>query len=188
MAITKEQLKKLGIEVEKDDLTQDEIDELFVKRVGELTAENSKLHTSISKVNSENAEYKRKEQDRLSEEQKKELHEKEMVEKIAKYEKQIAKTSKVAEYMEIGYPKELAEKVADAELEGKPTAKLHAEFVKSREETIKAELMKDNPTPKGAGGSEQMTLEGFKKLTPTQLAEFAETHPVEFENFANQSK
>lgn len=186
--MTKEQLEKLGIKVEKTDLTQEEIDALVEKRVAELTGENSKLHTSISKVNSENAEYKRKEQERLSDDEKKALKEQEMAEKIASYEKQIAKTSKVNEYLAIGYPKELAEKVADAEIEGKSSAKYHAEFVKSQVETTKAELMKKNPNPDGAGNDDTMTLDKFKKLTPSQLADFAEKHPTEFENLANQTK
>lgn len=186
--MTKEQLEKLGIKVEKDDLTQEDIDALVEKRVAELTGENSKLHTSISKINSENAEYKRKEQDRLSEDEKKALHEKELTDKIASYEKQIAKTNKVAEYMGIGYPKELAEKVADAEIEGKSSVKYHQEFAQSQVEATKAELMKSNPNPNGGGGGDAMTLEKFRKLKPSELAKFAEEHPTEFENFASQTK
>ena len=186
--MTKEQLEKLGISVDETELTQEKIDELVAKRVAELTGENSKQKSLISQRNSELADYKRKEQERLSDDEKKALHEKELEEKLAGYERQIARTSKVAEYMGIGYPKELAEKVADAEIEGKSSAKYHAEFAKSQIELTKAQLMKENPTPNGAGGEPQMTLESFKKLTPSQLADFADKHPTEFENFASQTK
>lgn len=187
--MTKEQLEKLGITVENfDELTQEKIDELVAKRVAELAGENSKQKTIISQRNGEIAEYKRKEQDRLTEDEKKALHEKEMVEKIASYEKQIAKTSKVAEYMGIGYPKELAEKVAEAEIEGKSSAKYHQEFAQSQVEATKAELMRNNPNPDGGGSGDAMTIEKFKTLKPSELAKFAEEHPTEFENFANQVK
>lgn len=186
--MTKEQLKKLGISVEKDDLTQEEIDALVEKRVAELTGENSKLHNSISKTNSEIAEYKRKEQEKLSEEEKRQLHEQELETKIAGYERQIARQNKINEYLGIGYPKELAEKVADCEIDGKSSVKYHAEFVKSQIETAKAEQMKNNPNPNGAGSSDTMTLDKFKKLKPSELAKFAEEHPTEFDNLASQVK
>lgn len=186
--MTLEEAKKLGFTFESENPTQEEIDAKVLKRITELTGENSKLKTSISKVNSENAEYKRKEQEKLSEDEKAKLHLTELEDKVASYEKQIAKTNKVNEYMGIGYPKELAEKVAEAEIEGKSSVKYHAEFAKSQVEAEKAKLMQENPNPSGHGNSDEMTLEKFKKLKPSELADFAEKHPTEFENFASQVK
>lgn len=184
--MTKEMLKELGITTDKEELTPEEIDALVKQRVAELTGENTKQKSLISQRNGEIAEYKRKEQERLTDDEKKALLEKEKDDKIAKYEKIIAKNGKVAEYMGIGYPKELAEKVAEAEIEGKSTAQFHAEFVKSREETIKAELMKNNPTPNGAGDNAPTTLEAFKKMKPSELMDFAEKHPQEYEQLSKQ--
>lgn len=184
--MTKEQLEKLGIKTDKENLTAEEIDALVEQRVAELTGENAKNKTLISQRNSEIAEYKRKEQERLTEEERKALLEKEKDEKIAKYEREIAKSGKVAEYMAIGYPKELAEKVADAEIEGKSTAKYHDEFVKSREQSIRAELMAGNPNPNGGGDDKPVSLEQFKKMKPSELVDFQEKHPQEFENLSKQ--
>ena len=184
--MTKEQLEKLGIKTDKENLTQEEIDALVEQRVAELTGENTKQKSLISQRNGEIAEYKRKEQERLTDDEKKALLEKEKDDKIAKYEKQIAKSSKVAEYMGIGYPKELAEKIADAELDGKSTAQYHAEFVKSREEAVKAENMRKNPNPSGGGDEKTVTLDQFKKMKPSELFDFQEKHPQEYEQLSKQ--
>ena len=119
--MTLEKAKELGITFESENPTQEEIDEKVASRLAELTGENSKLHSTISKVNSENAEYKRKAQAQLTDAEKTAQHQKELEEKIAGYEKQFARSNKVNDYLSVGYSKELAEEIADAELEGKPT-------------------------------------------------------------------
>ena len=183
--MTKEQALELGVSFESESPTQEEIDTAVLKRVGELTAENSKQKDLISRRNGEIAEYKRKEQDKMSEDEKMKLHYEELEKENASYKRSIAKTNKVNEYLGIGYPKELAEKIAENELDGKSTASYHAQFTKMREETIKAELMKGNPAPRQADPSATLTQEGFKKMSYAQKLELKNTNP---EAYAQLSK
>ena len=184
--MTKEKAVELGITFETDNPTQEEIDEKVSNRLTELTGENSRLHTSISKVNSENAEYKRKAQEKLTEDEKVQLHIKELEESNAKYEKQFARTNKVNDYLAIGVSKDLAEKIADAELEGKPTGSLWAEHSKAREEAIKKELMQNNPNPKQADpGAKDPTADEYKKMTYSQKMKLKESNPTLFEKYSN---
>ena len=152
--MTKEQLAKLGITVEEGkDLTEDEIFDLISKSQNDLKADRDNNKKLLSQRNSEIAEYKKKEQDRLSEDEKRELHYKELEEANAKYQRTISRSQKVTEYMDLGYPRDLAEKVADAELDGKSTVELRKQFIASKEESIRAELLKQNPNPSTKGGN-----------------------------------
>ena len=184
MAFTKEKAIELGCSFETDTPTQEEIDAKVESRLTELTGENSKLKNTISKVNSENADYKRKAQEKLSEEEKTNLRIKELEESNAKWEKQFAKSNKVADYVSIGYSKELAEKIADAELEGKPTASFHQEFIKAKEESIRKEIMAGNPQPKvNDPKAKTLTEEDYKKLSYSQKLELKEKNPDLFDKF-----
>lgn len=182
--MTKEQAVALGITFETDTPTQEEIDEKISKRLTELTGENSKYKSAISKVNSENAEYKRKEQERLTDDEKKAQHQKELEDRVAEYEKRFARSNKVNDYIGIGYDKALAEEIADAELEGKPTAELHQKHLKAREEAIKKELMKENPSIKqGEPKPKVVTKEEYEKMSYSQKMELKEKNPDLFEKF-----
>ena len=181
--MTLEKAKELGITFDTDNPTAEEIDEKVAKRLTELTGENSKNKDIISKRNSEIAEYKRKEQEKLSEEEKRSIHEKELEDKIAGYEKQFAKTNKVNDYLSIGYDKKLAEEIADAELEGKPTAELHKKHILSREEALKKEWMEKNPKPKQGDpdADKDITPEKFNKMTYSEKLALKEKNPTLYE-------
>lgn len=186
--MTLEKAKELGITFDTETPTQEEIDEKVANRVAELTGENSKLHNTISKVNSENADYKRKEKEKMTEEEKTTARIKELEEKTASYEKQFAKTSKVNDYLSIGVSKELAEKIADAELEGKPTGAFWKEHAQAREEAIKKELMAQNPAPKqGEPKGKEPTLEEYNKMTYSQKLALQESNPTLFEKYSHKN-
>lgn len=181
--MTLEKAKELGITFESDNPTQEEIDEKVANRLTELTGENSKLKTSISKVNSENAEYKRKAQEKLTDDEKIAQHQKELEEKLAGYEKQFAKSNKVNDYLSIGYDKKLAEEIADAELEGKPTAELHKKHLQAREEALKKEWMEKNPKAKQGdpNADKDITPEKFAKMTYSEKIALKEKNPTLYE-------
>lgn len=188
MAFTKEQAVGFGITFDTDTPTQEEIDEKVSKRLTELAGENSKLHSTISKVNSENAEYKRKANEKLTAEEQQNARIKELEESNAKWEKQFAKSNKVNDYLGIGYPKDLAEQIADAEIEGKPTAALHQKFVQAREEALKKELMVKNPAPKVNGDDDfsDLTKEKFDKLPYSEKLKLQEKNPTLFEKYRSK--
>lgn len=185
--MTKEQLQALGISTDKETLTQEEIDELVSKRVAELTGENSKQKSLISQRNSEIADYKRKEQEKLSEDEKAKLHLEELEKRVADYERQSAKSNKVNDYLSIGYPKELAEEIADAELSGKSTAALHQKYLQAREEAIKKELMISNPNPKQTNPTpKSISQEDFKKMGYSEKLALKENDPTLYEKLSKK--
>ena len=186
--MTLEKAKSLGITFDSENPTQEEIDSKVESRLAELTGENSKQKELISKRNSEIADYKRKEQEKLSEDEKTKLHYEQLEKENADYRKQFAKSNKVNDYLSIGYSKELAEKIADAELEGKPTAALHQEHLKAREEAIKKELMVNNPKPAQGdpNAGKDLTKEQFAKLPYSKKIELKEKNPTLYEQLSKK--
>ena len=175
--MTKEQALELGLSFDSEEPTQEEIDTAVMGRLAELKAENSKQKDLISKRNGEIADYKRKEQDKLSEDEKIKLHYEELEKENASYKRTIAKAKKVNEYLGVGYPKDLAEKIAEDELDGKSTVQYHSQFMKMREETLKAELMKGNPKPIQSDPSITLTKDGFKKMSYSEKLKLKNEQP-----------
>lgn len=194
--MTKEQIEKLGITY-VDGMTDEDV----IAKINEnKTALESKANdaeskaksykSTIDKYSSEIAEYKKKEAEKLTDEEKREAHLKEVEENLVKANRKIAENEKVSTYLAIGYPKELAEKVANAELEGKDASKFHQEFIKIREQAIEAELMKKNPNLKGGGGNggdDKFTKENFKagKISMQELNELRETDKAKYDAIVN---
>ena len=184
--MTREQLLKLGIATEKDNLTDDEIFELLEKKKGERDAELSKNKDLLSKRNGEIAEYKRKEQEKLSEEEKTKLHYEELERELASVKRENALSKKIADYVGIGYDGELAKKVAEAELDGRSTIELHKQFIKAREESIKAELLKGGSKPKTESETKTLTKAEFNKLGYSELLKLQEENPVLYDELSKQ--
>lgn len=162
--MTKEQLAKLGIVVEND-LTDDEANELILKKLAEKDGEIKNQKDMISKRNSEINALKDKEKERMTDEEKKAQAQQELEKELASLRRENALNKKVSEYLEIGYDKELATKVANAELDGKSTAQFHKQFIETQRESLKAELLAKTPTPSGNNDNNptQFTKENFKK-------------------------
>ena len=188
--MTKAQLEKLlGITLEegKETYTDDEALELISKDFSSIKSDRDKTKNLLSQRNSEIAEFKRKEQDKLSEEEKTRLHYEELEKNYASLQKTVAKSTRASEYMGIGYPKELAEKIADAELEGKPTAEFHKQFITSREESIRAELLKNPPKVTTTDKGDTVTREDYKKMTYSQRMELKDKNPELFEQVSKDT-
>ena len=186
--MTKEQIEELGITYVEGMTDEMVIEKITAKRkadearITELDGKVKSHKATIDKYSSEIADYKKKEADKLTDEEKAQAHLKELEDKLAKAERSIAESKKVNAYVAMGYSKELAEKVASAELDGKDTAEYHKEFIKAHDEALKAEIMKNNPNLQGGGGSggnEKFTKENFKagKLKMEELNELKATNP-----------
>lgn len=184
MSMTKEQLALLGIKVDKEELTDDEIADLITKKFQEKDSEIKNQKDLISKRNSEIADYKRKETDKLSEDEKTKLHYEEIEKLNQELSRKIAMSERVANYVGIGYSKELAEKVASAELDGKDVSKYHAEFIKQKETEIQANLLKNTPTPNTNTQSETITKEKFNKMGYEDLLKLQKENPTLYEELS----
>ena len=190
--MTKEQIEALGITY-VEGMTDDEVFDKITENKKALDAKTAELEgkvktykASIDKLSSENANYKKEKQEKLTDEEKAQAHLAEVEAELAKANRKIAESERVSSYVTLGYPKDLAEKVAVAELDGKDASKYHQEFIKSREEAVKAEIMKQNPGVKGGagnGGNEKFTKENFKagKLGMEELTELKANNPALYE-------
>lgn len=187
MAFTKEQLARYGITVEQDEVSDEEAHKLIEDRFSSLSEETKKQKKLIDTRNSEIAEFKRKEQEKLSDDEKEKLRVDTIEKENQALKRTIARSNKVNEYMGIGYSKELAEEIADAELDGKPTVALHKKHMDAELEKQKAELLKGNPTPQVKDDTNTWTQEKFDKAGYEEKLKLHNEHPELYEQFSKKN-
>lgn len=163
--MTKEQLARLGIVIDKDEVSDEEGMQLIEQHTTGLVNEKTKLKGQVDKYSTEIANYKKKETDRLSEEEKTKLHYAELEKENADLRKAKALTERETAYISAGYDPKLAKEIAEAELEGKPTAELHKKHITAVEERVKAEVLKGTPDPKTKSNPKTWTKEEFAKAS-----------------------
>jgi hypothetical protein len=185
MAFTKEQLAKLGITIEEDSIEDDKAFELIEKHTSTLTSEKAKLKKRTDELSSEIAEKKKAEQEKMSEEEKTRLHYEEIENANKELTRQLSRNNKINDLMSIGYDKELATKYAEAELDGKSTIEFQKQFMNSKLEAQKQELLKGTPTPRiNTDGDDKgkFTKENFKagKISMEEMNKLKESDPATY--------
>lgn len=193
--MTKEQVEKLGLTY-TEGMTDEQVVEALSKMQGELTAEKSKFENEakhnknlMDKYASEVAELKKKEQDRMTDEEKKAQEHQQLIDEIATLKKDKAVSEKTAKYLKLGYSEELAKKVAQGELDGQDVSELHQQFLKAHDEELKKQYMKNNPAPDGGGQpNKTFTKEGYRKgeYTYEQLCELQSKNPTLFDEITKK--
>lgn len=193
--MTKEQIEKLGITF-VEGMTDDQVFEALSKKQGELTAEKNKAENEaktnkglIDKYSSEIATLKKEKQDKMTDEEKKAQEHQQLLDEIASLKKDKSVSEKVAKYVKLGYDEEVAKKVAEGEIEGIDVSEFHAQFLKSHDEALKKQLMKDNPNPNGAGNSgNTWTKEDFKagKISMQDMNKLKETDPALYQQLISE--
>ena len=182
MAFTKEQLAKLGINIDTEEVNDEDGFKLIQARNSEQEANLKKQKDLIDKRNSEIAEFKRKDQEKMSEEEKTKLHYDELEKENATLTRKIARTDKINELLGAGYEKDLAGQIADAELEGKSTVSLHQKHVNALLEKQKAELLQNGQTPRvdETNQDSKFTKENFKKglISMDEMSELEKSNPT----------
>lgn len=90
-----------------------------------------------------------------------------------------------AQFMGIGYDEALAKSTATALQKGDMSVmfKNHAKFVADREKALKAEMLKQTPTPPAGDGTKGVTKEDFQKMSLTEKAKFAAENPDQYKDF-----
>ena len=185
--MTKEQIEKLGITY-VEGMTDDQVFEAITKKQGELEADKTKAENEaktnkglIDKYSSEIATLKKEKQEKMTDEEKKAQEHQQLLDEIASLKKDKSVSEKTAKYIKLGYDEEVARQVAEGEFEGKDVSDLHASFLKSHDEKLKKELMKNNPDVKGGGGNNATyTKEDFKagRISMEQMNQLKETDPA----------
>lgn len=100
------------------------------------STELAKLQEAIKKSNAENAEYKRKEQARMTDDEKKALADKEMQEEFAKAQEAIKLYKLKEELVESGFTADEVKKLVESNC----SAKAYAEIYGAREDKLKKSL------------------------------------------------
>lgn len=187
MAFTKEQLAKLGITIEGEEIDDAKALELIEQNQNSLKGELKKHKDLLSTRNSEIAEYKRKEVEKMSEEEKTKVHYEEMEKEIATLKRKDSLNTKINDLMSLGYDKELAKKYAEAELDGKSTIEFQKQFMDAKLEAQKQELLKKTPNPQLNDPNQTVkTKEDFDKLGYEGQLELFKNHPEVYNQFANK--
>ena len=150
------------------------------------SSEVERYKNAASKANSDAAEWKKKHNALLSEEeQKKQANEEELTAlraKVEAMEREKLVAGHKAEFLALGFDEALADATAKALAEG-DTAKVFAnqkKFLETHDKTLKADLLKDTPTPPPGDGGETMTLEKLKKMSSQERYEYSTKNPEDY--------
>lgn len=142
------------------------------------TKEIERYKNAASKANSEAAEWKRKHNALLSEDEQRQLEKQQEIENM-KAELEGLKQLKVesenkARLIGLGYSEELAEKSAQAITSGdiEKLFEYQKEFQEQLVNKTKSELLKETPTPPGGSGKQP-------EITPAQFAEMGYSERVQ---------
>ena len=143
----------------------------------------------LDKATSEAASYKKQLREKLSaDEQAKAEHDEAF--KAMQTELETLRTEKAVDmatkkWMSLGYDEKLATETAKAMVNG-DTEKVfanHAKFIAEKEKSLRAQMLKDTPTPPSGEGSKGMTKEEFRKLSLAEKADFAQEQPERYKEF-----
>lgn len=179
-------LKDLLGDAYKEEMTAEEIAEALksVEMPKDNSAEIAKLKESISNANSEAKKYKDELRAKLSEEERKAKEDAEKWEKVLKERDELLKEKNIsthkAKFLENGYTPELAEKSAEALVNGDFEAvfKYLGEYRASIEKQFKAENVDNMPKPSGGGQKgTTVTKEQFAKMSYAEMTELYQTNP-----------
>ena len=172
-----------------DEMTPEQKVEALEKyRFNDLSKELEKAKESISKANAEAADWKRKHNALLSDEEQKKATEDEekkaMLEKIALLEGNARKAEYSKKLLALGYDEALASETAEAIANGDTEAIFANQkiFLDAHDKGLTAKLMGGGIEPPAGGGSVTITREQLSKLSIQDRAKFAEEHPEEYKN------
>lgn len=150
------------------------------------TSEIAKLKKLLSQRNSEIANFKKKEKERMSAEERAEAERSEELEtlrsKLQKLEHEKSVSDNAAEFVKIGFEVEDAKAAANDLVNGnmqKVFVRLHS-FVETLKEKAVSDAMKDTPRPESGVGVKTMTKDEFRKMSVEERYKYSLEHPEEY--------
>ena len=150
------------------------------------SAEIDRLKAALSKSNSEAADYKKQLREKLTAEELKAKEDAEKWDEIVKERDALLREKTIAthkaKYLSLGYDENLANDTAEAMAKGEldkvfANQKKHLEAV---EKKIRADVLKETPSPEGGNGSDTMTKEKFLKMSIAEQFKYSTEHPEEY--------
>ena len=150
------------------------------------SAELDRLKNALSKSNSEAADLKKQLRDKMSAEEIKAKEDAEKYDEVVKERDALLREKTIlghkTQYLALGYDEKLANETAEAMVAGEldkvfANQKKHLD---SMEKKIRADVLKDTPTPEGGKGSDEITKEKFSKMSIAEQFKFSTEHPEEY--------
>jgi hypothetical protein len=181
-------LKDLLKDAYKEGITVEEIEAALadVEIPADHSAEVERLKAALSKSNSENAEWKKKHREALSEEERKAQETADLIKQLQEENAALTRVSNVskhkAKFLGMGYEESLASEAAEAMTDG-DMEKLFSYQMKHQEaleKKIRADVLKSTPKPVPSKGDGAMTLENLRKMSAQERFEFSQKHPDEY--------
>ena len=181
-------LKDLLKDAYKEGITVEEIESALadVEIPADQSAEIERLKAALSKSNSENAEWKKKHREALSEEERKAQETADLIKQLQEENAALTRESNVskhkARFLGMGYEEALANDAATAMVDG-DMEKLFSYQLKHQEaleKKIRADALKGTPKPVPDKKDGAKTLDDLKKMSPQERYEFSQKNPEEY--------
>lgn len=150
-----------------------------------------KIKSALDKATSEAAGYKKQLRERMTEDEAKEAEraarEAAIMAEVEQLRAEKLVDQHTAKFLGLGYDEKLARETATALAAGNTEVvfKNHAKFIADREKALKAEILKNTPTPPAGDGKMQKSKEDFKKMTLAEKQQFARENPEQYKDFYN---
>ena len=172
----------------KDGMTLEEIETALadIEFPEDQTAEVERLKTANSKLSSENADWKRKHREALSEEERKAQETADELKQLREQNEKLVRESNLskhkAKFLGMGYDETLATDAAEAMVDGdmERLFSYQQKHQEAFEKKIRADALKGTPKPVPDKKDGAMTLENFKKMSTQERLEFSQKNPDEY--------
>ena len=174
----------------KEGMTLEEIEAALadVAFPEDQTAEVERLKTANSKLSSENADWKRKHREALSEEERKSQEVADELKQLREQNEKLVRESNLskhkAKFLGMGYDDGLATDAAAAMVDGdmEKLFSYQQKHQEALEKKIRAEALKGTPKPVPDKADGAMTLENLRKLPTQERLEFSKKNPDEYKS------
>jgi hypothetical protein len=145
-----------------------------------------KIKSALDKATSEAAGYKKQLRERMTEEEARVAKEAEDRAAIQKELEQLRAEKLIdqhtAKFLGLGYDEKLARETATAMAAGDTEVvfKNHAKFIADHEKALKAEILKNTPTPPAGDGAEKIGKADLQKMTLAEKQKFFRENPEQY--------
>ena len=181
-------IKDLLKDAYKEGMTLEEIEAALdgVELPADNSSEIERLKTALSKSNSENAEWKKKHREALSEEEKKAQETEELIRKLTEQNESLMRESNVSKHkaklIAMGYEEALANDTAVAMADGDmvKVSEYQQKHLEAFEKKIRAEALKGTKPPVSDKDGGSITREQVSKMSMSDRLKFYNEHPEEY--------
>ena len=181
-------IKDLLKDAYKDGMTVADIEAALadIEFPADQSAEVERLKNALSKSNSENAEWKKKHREALSEEERKAQETADLIKQLQEQNAKLQRESDVSKnkskFLGMGYDESLAGDAAVAMADGDmiKVFEYQQKHLEAFEKKIRADAMKGTKRPTSDQGAGGITLENLRKMSAQERYEFSQKNPDEY--------